>query len=90
MASEVFNARERTVNAQNALSRRSKSVANIYDQAERIIGSRHGQRAINIARTYIRNIDEYNKNVHGVSTGSTPSLQRAKYPSSIYRGQRNS
>ena len=88
MAQETYIAREGRVSPINALDKRTKSIANIYDQAERIIGSRHGQRAINIARTYIRNIDEYNARQYGVSTVSTPSLRTAKYPSAVYRGKK--
>ena len=86
MAAEISVARESGANPINALDRRAKSVANIYDQVERIIGIRHGQRAINIGRAYMRNIEEFNARQHGVSTMSTPSLRKAKYPSSVYRG----
>ena len=88
MAQETYIAKEGRVNPINALDRRAKSVANIYDQVERIIGSQHGQRAINIGMAYMRNIEEFNARQHGVSTMSTPSLRNAKYPSSIYRGKR--
>lgn len=68
---------------------RTRSIGDIYTQTERIIGSPRGRQAIDIARTYIRNIDRYNMRKYGVSTGSTPSLMTAKYPRSVYMGLNN-